>query len=243
MQDALFRVLAIARHGLRPQYDAKLRFMQAQIKMLRARIDIDRVVPSDREQDELLRLGADFAHDVKDLLHVVVPETYRKWLRPCRRGSWFGTYLVPSGSPRTWRVRSMNNVLMVGNDENHRLMPALASLGFVLTTARDSNDLDEFDPHETHAVVVQLGEAHGDAFRLIYRLRRSVPHMPVIAIAPYRDPVVEQHATRCGANFVLAEPLNVGDLATFLGGYVSLSMSRKWYGRHGRTHLFIDAQG
>lgn len=120
----------------------------------------------------------------------------------------------------------MNSLLMVGHNGSHRLLLALESLGFAVTTAIDSDDLTEFEPHETSVVVVQLGEARGDAFQIIHRLRRSLPRMPVIAIAPFRDAVVEQHAKRCGANFVLAEPLDVGDLATFLASYVGLSESR-----------------
>ena len=39
-------------------YNARLQFLEAQIRMLRTRVDTNRVVPSAEEKDELLRLGA-----------------------------------------------------------------------------------------------------------------------------------------------------------------------------------------
>lgn len=39
--------------------------------MLRSRFDTNRIVPSEQERDELLRLGAQLDHNVGDLVHVV----------------------------------------------------------------------------------------------------------------------------------------------------------------------------
>jgi putative transposase len=45
----------------------------------------------------LLRLGAEMDHDIDEVMHVVVPATYKKWLRQLRGGKEFR----PSGRPRT----------------------------------------------------------------------------------------------------------------------------------------------
>ena len=45
-----------------------LRFLEAQIRMLRSRIDTSRIVPTPAERAELLRLGAAAEHDSPGLL-------------------------------------------------------------------------------------------------------------------------------------------------------------------------------
>lgn len=122
----------------------------------------------------------------------------------------------------------MNTLLMIGSRDtgDRRLHAALEFHGFAVATATQADDLDDFEPEETAAVVVHLNATRGDAFRVMYRIRRSLPRMPIIAIAPFRDSVVEQHAKRCGASFVLVEPLHHGDLAAFIVSYSGLSAER-----------------
>jgi putative transposase len=66
---------------LKPRYDTKLQLMAYQVTMLRDRIDDSRIMPTDRERAELLRLGADIDHDISDVMLVVKPATYRGWRR------------------------------------------------------------------------------------------------------------------------------------------------------------------
>ena len=97
MEAMLFSLVTLATQWLRPRYNARLRLLEAQIRMLRSRIDSSRIVPTPQERAELLRLGAEMDHDIDEVMHVVVPATYRKWLRQLRGAKSFR----PSGRPRT----------------------------------------------------------------------------------------------------------------------------------------------
>ena len=97
MGTILFSLVTVLTPWLRPRYNARLRLLEAQTRMLRARIDTSRIVPTPQERAELLRLGAEIDHDIDELMHVVVPVTYKKWLRQLRGGKSF----KPSGRPRT----------------------------------------------------------------------------------------------------------------------------------------------
>ena len=97
MDTILFSLVTVLTQWLRPRYNARLRLLEAQTRMLRARIDTSRIVPTPQERAELLRLGAEIDHDIDELMHVVVPATYKKWLRQLRGGKSF----KPSGRPRT----------------------------------------------------------------------------------------------------------------------------------------------
>ena len=65
----------------KPRYDTKLQLLIYQVTMLRDRIDDSRIMPTDRERAELLRLGAEIEHDISDVMMVVKPATYKGWLR------------------------------------------------------------------------------------------------------------------------------------------------------------------
>jgi len=66
---------------LKPRYDVKLQLLNYQLTMLRNRIEDSRIIPTERERAELLRLGEQIEHDIKDVMVVVKPATYRGWLR------------------------------------------------------------------------------------------------------------------------------------------------------------------
>jgi len=80
MDRLFFSLLALALQWFRPRYNAQLQVLQAQIRILRSRIDVSRIVPTPQEKAELLRLGALLGHDVAEVMHVVQPETYRRWV-------------------------------------------------------------------------------------------------------------------------------------------------------------------
>lgn len=65
----------------RPRYDTRLQLLAYQVKMLRSRIDDERIYTKPEERAELVRLGALLDHDVSDVMLVVQPETYRGWLK------------------------------------------------------------------------------------------------------------------------------------------------------------------
>jgi len=66
---------------LKPRYDVKLKLLNYQLSMLRNRIEDSRIIPTERERAELLRLGAEIDHDISDVMLVVRPATYKGWLR------------------------------------------------------------------------------------------------------------------------------------------------------------------
>jgi len=84
MNHLIYPLVTLLSEWMKPRYNARLRFLEYQIQMLRSRIDTERIVPSSEERTELLRLGEQFEHDTNDLIHVVVHETYLTWLRKSR---------------------------------------------------------------------------------------------------------------------------------------------------------------
>jgi putative transposase len=66
----------------RPRYDVRLQFLTYQVKMLRSRIDDSKIYTTPEERAELTRLGALIEHDISDVMLVVKPGTYRRWLKP-----------------------------------------------------------------------------------------------------------------------------------------------------------------
>ncbi len=94
---ALFLQILTPRWRLRLRStNARIQFLQAQLVIARSRVPAGRIVPNPREKAELLRLGAGFDHDIDELVTVVKPATYRKWLRERRGGRPFKR----SGRPR-----------------------------------------------------------------------------------------------------------------------------------------------
>lgn len=61
--------------------DARIRFLKAQMAILRRRLPGSRIILSSEDRAELLRLGSELNHDVKDLLGIASPQTYRRWVR------------------------------------------------------------------------------------------------------------------------------------------------------------------
>jgi putative transposase len=57
MDRLFFSALALALQWFRPRYNTQLQLMAAQIRILRSRIDMSRIVPTSKEKAELLRLA------------------------------------------------------------------------------------------------------------------------------------------------------------------------------------------
>lgn len=133
-----FSLLALAPQRSRRQYNAKLQLLEAQIRIWRSRIETDRIVLSPAEKAELVQIGATIDHDINDVMHVVKPRTYRKWVRQRKGGFTFR----PSGRPRIPEV-TRKLVLRIA-DENtgwgfRRIVGELKKLGIRIgyTTARN----------------------------------------------------------------------------------------------------------
>lgn len=66
--------------------DARIRFLQVQVELLRQRVPGNRVILTPEERSRLLKLGTLLEHRVDDLLGIVSVKTYRRWLREQREG-------------------------------------------------------------------------------------------------------------------------------------------------------------
>ncbi|HPG70371.1 MAG TPA: integrase core domain-containing protein [Candidatus Hydrogenedentes bacterium] len=111
MEDLFFSLLTLVLQWFRPRYNVHLQLLQAQIRMLRSRIDVSRIVPTPQEKAELLRLAAQVDHDIGEVMHIVQPETYRKWVRQSKRGVIFKR----AGRPRI-PMATVNLVLRMAQE-------------------------------------------------------------------------------------------------------------------------------
>ena len=98
----LFSVLLhLLREGFRARRDAQIRFLHAQVDMLRRKLDRNRVVLSPEDRAHLLRIGGELGHDVKGVLGIVTHQTYRRWIREEQNGR----KARRAGRPRIGAVR------------------------------------------------------------------------------------------------------------------------------------------
>ena len=86
MRHALQTILWLLLQYLAPRHNAQIRFLKAQVQILRRRIPAGRVIPDPAERAELLRLGAECSHGVSEILEIVKPGTYRRWMNDAQRG-------------------------------------------------------------------------------------------------------------------------------------------------------------
>ena len=66
--------------------DARVRFLKAQVEILRRKLGGNRVIPSPDDRTRLLGIGRELNHDVSDIIEIVTPRTYRHWLMELRQG-------------------------------------------------------------------------------------------------------------------------------------------------------------
>jgi len=86
MKHAVYPLLTLLIQWMSPRYNARMRFLEFQVEMLRSRIDADRIITTPEERRKLVALGEQFGHEIDDVLKAVVPETYRRWIREKVRG-------------------------------------------------------------------------------------------------------------------------------------------------------------
>ncbi len=81
--------------------DVRVRLLLAQIDILRSTLDGNRVIPSPTDRARMLAIGQELGHDVKSVIGIVKPETYRRWVRQSKAG------IEPKavGRPRVSTVR------------------------------------------------------------------------------------------------------------------------------------------
>jgi putative transposase len=66
--------------------DARIRFLKAQVEILRRKLGGNRVIPSPDDRARLLAIGQELGHNVADVIGIVTPQTYCRWLEELRTG-------------------------------------------------------------------------------------------------------------------------------------------------------------
>jgi putative transposase len=79
-------ILHLLFEGFAACRDARVRFLKAQVEILRRKLGGNRSILSPADRAELLRIGSELRHDVKDVLGIVTVQTYRRWLREREHG-------------------------------------------------------------------------------------------------------------------------------------------------------------
>ena len=66
--------------------DARIRFLKAQVEILRRKLGGNRVIPSPDDRARLLAIGQELNHDVGDVIGIVTSRTYYRWVTELREG-------------------------------------------------------------------------------------------------------------------------------------------------------------
>ncbi len=132
MTHAFRTVLWMLLQFFAPRHNAQVRFLKAQIAILRKRVPAERIVPSPAEKAELLRIGAEISHEVRPVLEIVEAATYRRWLNHARRGKQWKKSGRP---PLCQEIREL--VIRVGRENllwgYRRIVGELKKLGYSIS--------------------------------------------------------------------------------------------------------------
>jgi len=79
--------------------DVRVRFLQAQVEILRRKLGGNRVVPNPDDRARLMAIGQELDHNVADVIGIVTPRTYSRWVRELREGR----RPKPAGRPKIAR--------------------------------------------------------------------------------------------------------------------------------------------
>ena len=66
--------------------DAQIRFLRAEVQILRRKLQGNRIILDPQDRCHLLRLGEELGHRVKDIIAIVTYQTYQRWLREQKQG-------------------------------------------------------------------------------------------------------------------------------------------------------------
>lgn len=82
----LYVVLHLLFEGLASRRDVRIRFLLAQVEILRRKLGGNRVIPRADDRARLLAIGQKLDHNVADVIGIVTPRTYSRWVRELREG-------------------------------------------------------------------------------------------------------------------------------------------------------------
>ncbi len=66
--------------------DARIRFLKTEVEILRRKLGGNRVIPSPGDRARLLAIGRELDHNVADIIGIVTPKTYSRWVMELREG-------------------------------------------------------------------------------------------------------------------------------------------------------------
>ncbi len=98
-------VIALILEALAARRDGQIRFLKAQVEILRRRLPGNRIIVDPIDRHRLLKLGLELDHKVEDILHLVSIKTYRHWVREQRRGN------TPSRVGRPHMAEELSNLI------------------------------------------------------------------------------------------------------------------------------------
>ncbi len=81
MPSWLFSLFCLPSHGLSARDNTKIRFLKAQIRVLRAHVPGQRIIPTPAERALLLSIGAELDHQIDNLITLVQARTCHRWVR------------------------------------------------------------------------------------------------------------------------------------------------------------------
>lgn len=96
MPQRFYVVMFLLMERFAARRDAKIRFLKAEVRILRKKLKGNRVIVDPKDRFYLLRLGSELDHQVKDIIGIVSYQTYQRWVREQRDGKKVGAV----GRPR-----------------------------------------------------------------------------------------------------------------------------------------------
>jgi len=113
--------------------------------------------------------------------------------------------------------RGVGHVLIADDNPVNALIArrALESAGFTITVASTGSEaLEAAETMNPSVVFMDLRMPVMDGFEAMRRLRASGSELPIVAISAEVTPDIERKAKACGANAVVAKPLDAEALRT-----------------------------
>ncbi|NOT01744.1 MAG: transposase [Phycisphaerales bacterium] len=99
MVRSLYAIVHLIVEAQAARRDARIRFLKAQVEILRRKLGGNRVIPGPDDRARLLAIGAELDHRVADVIGIVTPRTYSRWVIEQREGRKSRT----AGRPRIGR--------------------------------------------------------------------------------------------------------------------------------------------
>ena len=125
-------VVAMIIEALAVRRDSQIRFLRAQIEILRRKLPGNRIIVDPMDRHRLLKLGLELDHKVEDILQLVSIKTYRHWIREQRRS------IIPSRVGRQPMVKELRDLILRLARENAgwglgRIIGELRKLGIAMS--------------------------------------------------------------------------------------------------------------